>query len=130
MADRSERPLADKVKRNIKHCDAFVVLLTDNTAASTYVHQKIGYALADDKLVIPLVQPGVGREQLSMLEGVEYVEFDFHDAHAGKEDFAAALQRLAERQRKQYQVETLIALGACVALIVLPLSDGGLGAAG
>lgn len=81
-------------------------------------------------LVIPLVQPGVGRDQLSMLESVEYIEFDFHDAHAGKEDFAAALRRLAERQRKQDQVETLIALGACVALIVLLLSDGGPGAVG
>lgn len=120
--------LAEKVKRNIKACDAFVVLLTDNTAASTFVHQEIGYAIAENKLVIPLVQPGVGNKQLSMLEGVEYIEFDFQRPHAGRDDFTAALRRLAARQHKDGQVETLIAVAACVALAVLILNDGGAGA--
>jgi hypothetical protein len=129
LAEHDERPgnqLASKVEHNIDRCDAFVVLLTDNTAESTYVHQEIGYARKAKKLIIPLVQRGVGRKQLSMLEGVEYIDFDFQNPHAGKGDFATALQRLATRQNKQDQVETLIALGACVALIVLLLSgDGG-----
>src|SRR5205823_1031927 len=106
-----------------------VVLLTHSTASSTFVHQEIGYAIAENKLVIPLVQPGVGRKQLSMLEGIEYIEFDFQRPHAGRDDFTAALRRLASRQRKDGQVETLIAVAACIALVVLILNDGGAGAA-
>jgi hypothetical protein len=52
-------------------------MLTHNTANSAYVHQEIGCALAREKLVIPLVQPGIGEDQLAMLDGVEYIEFDF-----------------------------------------------------
>lgn len=131
LAEHDPQPgtlLADKVKHNIKRCDAFVVLLTDSTTSSSYVHQEIGYALAEDKLVIPLVQPGIGEDQLAMLQGVEYIEFDFGDPHAGRESFSAELRRVAEKQRKQDQLETLIAIAACAALIVLILSDGGAGA--
>lgn len=130
LAEHDPRPgtlLADKVKRAIDGCHAFVVLLTRNTADSSYVHQEVGYALAQRKLVIPLVQPTAGAQQLSLLQGIEYIEFDFEDPHAGRESFAAELRRVAEKQRKQNELETLIAIGACVALIVLLLSQGGPG---
>lgn len=131
LAEHDPRPgtdLAEKVKRNIRRCDAFVVLLTNNTANSSYVHQEVGYAVAQSKLVIPLVQPGVGEEQLAMLRGVEYIEFDFSEPQAGKESFAKELRRLAERQRKQGDIETLIAVALCVALIMLVLTEGSGGA--
>jgi hypothetical protein len=121
------RPLADKVERNIKRCDALVVLLTHNTTSSSYVHQEIGFARGHSKLVIPLVQPGVGADQLSMLAGAEYIEFDFRDPNAGKEDLLVALNDLAEHQRKQDQVQTLLAVGVCVVLLVLLRSDGAAG---
>ncbi len=133
LAEHDEQPgglLADKVKRNISKCNALVVLLTDNSVASSYVHQEVGYALGKKKLVIPLVQPGTSPAQLAMLQGVEYIEFDFHNPRPGKESFAAELGRLAERQRKQDDLETLIALGVCVALLVLLLGEGGPAAAG
>jgi nucleoside 2-deoxyribosyltransferase len=127
LAEHDKQPgrsLTEKVERNIKRCDALVVLLTASTTTSSYVHQEIGFARAQNKLVIPLVQPGVGTDQLSMLAGAEYIDFDFQNPHGGKEDLLAALNALAERQRKQDQVETLLAVGACIVLIVLLLNDG------
>lgn len=100
LAEHDVRPgavLAEKVKQAIRRCDAVVVLLTDNSAASPYVHQEVGFALAQEKLVIPLVQPGVRAEGLAMLQGVEYIPFDFEEPLAAKRGFAMALNRLAEQ---------------------------------
>lgn len=119
------RQLAEKVKRNIGKCNALVVLLTENSVSSSYVQQEVGWALAKDKLVIPLIQPGIPSTRLAMLQGVEYIEFDFHNPRPGKESLAGELQRLAEHQRKQGELETLIALGLCVGLLALLLNEGG-----
>lgn len=128
LAEHDPHPgqnLADKVKDNIKQSNALVVLLTKNSASSSFVNQEVGYALAKKKLVIPLVQPGVSSDQLAMLQGVEYIEFDFRNPHPGKEGLAAELRRLAERQRRQDDIETLIAVAACVALLALLMREGG-----
>ena len=130
LAEHDQRPgeqLAEKLKRNIKASDAFVVLLTENTANSGYVHQEVGVAVEQGKLVIPLVQPGIDKGQLAMLDGIEYIGFDFRDPQSGKENFTAALANLAEKQRRRIEVETLIALGVCFALLVMALSDSGPG---
>ncbi|MBI4283102.1 MAG: toll/interleukin-1 receptor domain-containing protein [Chloroflexi bacterium] len=68
--------VADKVQSAIENCQALVVLLTPNSEVSPYVQQEIGFAKARGKLVIPLVQPGVSKKCLAMLEGVEYITFD------------------------------------------------------
>jgi hypothetical protein len=77
------RSLAGKVTV-IDASDAVIVLLTDNSVAAPYVHQEVGYALRAGKLVIPLVQPGIGQEQLAMLQGVEYIPFDFDRPRKGR----------------------------------------------
>jgi hypothetical protein len=77
------------------------------------------------KLVIPLVQPGIPQTELAMLQGVEYIGFDFHNPRPGKEGLAGELRRLAELQRKQDELETLIALGLCVGALALLLREGG-----
>lgn len=128
LAEHDPQPgkqLAEKVKWNIGRCDALVVLLTENSVSSSYVQQEIGWALAKGKLVIPLFQSGIPSTELAMLQGVEYIEFDFHNPRPGKESLAGELQRLAKHQRKQGELETLIALGLCVGLLALVLSEGG-----
>lgn len=130
LAEHDPRPgtiLADKVKQNIKRCNAFVVLLTHNTANSAYVHQEVGFALAERKLVIPLVQPGVGEAQLAMIQGVEWIPFDFDNPQVGLASFTSELKRVAEKQRKQTDLETLVAVAVCVVLLALLLSEGGAG---
>jgi hypothetical protein len=66
-----------------------VVLLTHNTPNSAYVHQEIGRALTPKKLVIPLVQPGIGTAQLAMLASLE---FDFEEPQPAL-GFATAIKR-------------------------------------
>jgi hypothetical protein len=128
LAEHDPQPgklLAEKIKRNIGSCNALVVLITDSSVSSSYVQQEIGWALAKRKLVIPLVQPGIPQTELAMLQGVEYIEFDFHNPRPGKESLAGELRRLAELQRKQGELETLIALGLIVGALALLLREGG-----
>jgi hypothetical protein len=60
--------LADKIKKAIRRTDAVVVLLTRKGAASPYVQQEVGVALAADKLVIPLVEKGIPKKALALLD--------------------------------------------------------------
>jgi len=126
LAEHDQQPgrmLAEKVEANIARSEAVVVLLTDNSANSAYVQQEIGFALAHKKLVIPLVRPGLSDEKLAMLKGLEYIEFDFENPRPARESLAAELGRVAERQRKQGELETLVAVGLCMGLMVLLLHE-------
>jgi hypothetical protein len=77
------KSLAEKVEAAIDASVAVVVLITDNSVSSQYVQQEIGYARKAKKLIIPVVQTGIAAEQLGMLQGVEYVSFDFDSPHEG-----------------------------------------------
>jgi TIR domain len=129
LAEHDPRPgtdLAAKVSSNISKSQGVVVLLTQNTANSAYVHQEVGWAMARGKLVIPLVQPGIADAQLAMLNGLEYIPFDFEHPQAGMESYTQALARVAEKQRKREDdIETLIAVGLVVMLMIMVLSEGG-----
>lgn len=121
------RNLADKIKKAIDASEAIVVLITDNSVDAPYVNQEIGYALKADKLIIPLVQPGIPLEKLAMLQGVEFIPFDFESPHEGHAQLRLALQRLVHRQRLQKaakdQTETVLLVLACVALVFLTLES-------
>jgi len=117
--------LAEKVQAAIRRSAAVVVLISDNSVNAPYVQQEIGFALAMNKVVIPLVQPGVSGEMLAMLQGVEYIPFDFDDPEQGLAGLNVTLKRLVERQqhdrRKQRdQDEAVLVIGiAALVLIVL-----------
>lgn len=126
LAEHDVRPgtqLAAKVQEAIRTSSAMLVLLTDNTADSAYVHQEIGYARAQDKLIIPLVQPEHVSTQLALLAGVEYIPFDFRDPEADRGGFHTALQEFAARQRQREAAEEIVLLLACAALLLFALSD-------
>jgi hypothetical protein len=106
--------VADKLKAAIGDCDALVVLLTANSRFSAYVQQEIGFAERAGKLIIPLVQPGVGPESLAMLEGREYIPFDYQNPQAALLKLLPYLQRL--KQVKENQQVVLLGLGAIIAL--------------
>jgi hypothetical protein len=118
------RQLAAKVQRAIEASDAVVVLISDNSAKAPYVHQEVGWALHAKQIIIPLVQPGISSNVLAMLQGVEYIAFDFANPEEGRDRLIASLRRLIEEQqrRKQEKDAALLAL-ACLALILLALSD-------
>jgi hypothetical protein len=119
---RPGRPLADKVRTAIQESDTVVVLLSHNSANAPYVHQEIGCALQAKKVAFPLVQPGVSRDSLAMLSGVEYIPFDFDQPATGRDGLVAALARLAQQQRQTQGVDgTVLVVLACLALVLLAL---------
>ena len=126
LAEHDVRPgtyLAAKVTAAIDVSEAVVVLISDNSVDAPYVHQEIGYALKAGKLIIPLVQPGIPSEKLAMLQGVEYIPFDFDQPHEGHTRLRSALQRLVQQQAAKEQREALLLALACLALIFLALDS-------
>jgi TIR domain len=116
--------LADKIEKAIDASAAMVVLITDNSVNSQYVHQEIGYARKAKKLIIPVVQTGVTSEQLGMLQGIEYIPFDFAEPHEGHARLTAELKRLAEKQAAtQQQIDVALVALACLALVLLTLDS-------
>ncbi len=109
--------LAAKLQAAIQSCDALVVLLTESSQASAYVHQEIGIAKGLNKPVIPLVQPGIKKESLAMLDGLEYIPFDFKNPQQALQTLLPHLQKL--RQAKENQVAILFGFAALVALALL-----------
>lgn len=122
---RPGEPLAQKIQAAIRRSVAVVVLISDNSVSAPYVQQEIGYALRCNKVIIPLVQPGISSDALAMLQGVEYIPFDFEDPTDGLRGLNVALTRLIARQRQREQDAALLVL-ACAALILIALSvEGG-----
>src|SRR3972149_9282253 len=50
--------IGSAVRSLIDDCDSFVVVLTASGSKSPWVHQEIGYAIAKQKAVIPIVEEG------------------------------------------------------------------------
>jgi hypothetical protein len=106
------RLVADKVQDAIKACDTLVVLLTGNSQFSPYVQQEVGAATALNKRVIPLVQPGVSQSSLAMLQGVEYIPFDFRNPQPALSTLLGHLQ--GAKQGKERGEAILLLIGAIV----------------
>lgn len=77
--------LSPKIQEAIKASAAVVVVLTGNAAGSAIVREEIGFALGQDKLVVPLVTPEVAQRpaDLGMLNGREYIPFDIDEPQEG-----------------------------------------------
>ena len=105
------RLVSDKIESAIQSCDAVVVLLTGNSESSPYVHQEVGCAKGMKKVVVPLVQPGVSKEKLAMLQGIEYIQFDFQNPQPG---LATLLEYLQKAKLGKEESQALLAVGALV----------------
>jgi len=112
-------PLDQKIPLRIQECDALVVFITANARYSQMVHQEIGIAKGKQKLIIPLVQPGVPSEALGMLQGREYVPFDFQNPQQGLGTLLQYLQNLKQLKEKQQLALAVLGLGAIIALAFL-----------
>lgn len=102
-----------------------VVLLTAHSMDSPYVHQELGVAVEQGKLVVPLVHPAVESRSRAMLDGLEYIQFDFDHPDDGAASLVLKLQALAQaaetRDARAAQLrdglEVALALAALVALV-------------
>jgi hypothetical protein len=128
LAEHDVQPghtLASKIEAAIDTSAAVVVLITNNSVNSQYVQQEIGYARKAKKLIIPVVQKGIAGERLGMLQGVEYIAFDFANPHEGHAQLTAAMRRLAEKHAKSGQDRDLVlaAAFACLLLLLITLDS-------
>lgn len=125
---RAGNDLVAKIETAIEASNAVVVLLSKKGATSPFVHQEIGYARRAKKLIIPLVEPGVSTKELAMLQGLEYIPFDFEDPRQGRARLNQELKKLLDQQiAKARQREALVVGLAVIALLVVAAdSDGGL----
>ena len=89
------------IKRNIKGCRTFVVLLTQNGVQSQVVNQEIGMAFALNKVIIPIVERDV--ETKGFVELRQRIDYD-----STKQE--AAISSLLYRMRVLYPIQNKLEL--------------------
>jgi hypothetical protein len=109
--------LSTKVTQNIKDSDCVIVLLTKNGLASKYVHNEIGIAIGFGRPIIPIVEKGTSQNELAVLQGREYIEYEPNNSEVVLIKTAEYVRTL--KLRKEDQQRTLIALGSIVGLLLL-----------
>lgn len=117
LAEHDPQPghqLSDKVRANIEESDAVIVLLTEASIDSRFVHQEIGAARMANRLIVPLVHPNLLGEDLAMLNGSEFVIFDPDDMASSTPDLVAQLRRLAQPESAEGDLIQQILVAALV----------------
>ena len=99
--DRSGESLATKIENNISDCVCFVVLLTESSNSSSWVHEEIGFAQALKKPIIPVVERGVRIR--GFLEGKEWIQFE-------KYNFDYTIYRIINRVRNVVYLPAVLPL--------------------
>ncbi len=89
LYERDPQPgklISSKIETAIQNCDAFVVLITQNSIDSRYVGAEIGMAMAKGKLIIALVHVGISKttHNLGFLTEVESIPIDFSKRKRGE----------------------------------------------
>jgi hypothetical protein len=121
------RSIPEKLQQAIRESHALVALLTPASAARSFVHDEIGYALGQGKPAVALVTPGVAADALGMLQG-EYIPLDPERPLIGiaklteflrdQQAAMAADQIALARQQKQSQdlVNAIVAIALLFAI--------------
>jgi len=125
LYEYDERPgeyVAGKLQAAIRRSDAMIVLLTKKSRISAYVHQEIGYAQGQGKTIIPLVQPGVPKKTLAMLEGREYIPFDLDDPDSAITSLTNSLHKRKRAKENDDLLVVLVGLGV-ILLITYAMSQ-------
>lgn len=115
------KSVSEKVKKEIRNSDAFVVLITANSQYSSYMQQEIGVAEGLGKRIIPLVQPGISDSVLAMLKGREYIPFDFNNPNEAVSKLLAYLQK--QKEIKQNEFTFFIVLAGIIVVTLLFLGN-------
>lgn len=114
------RNLSDKVKKEIDKSDIVLVLLTPNSKISTYVNQEIGYSVACEKDVIPLVTPNIPRDALGMLEGKECIVLSSEGIPRLVETLTHTTMRIMKKKHLKQAVDSFT-FGIAVGFIIFAL---------
>ena len=122
LADRDVQPgtnLSAKIEMAISRAEVVVALLTETGVDSKWVNQEIGYALAKQKVVVPLVEEGV--DVPGMLIGREYVGFHRDRFSEALERVTRYLENLKSKvdERLQQAIEAIAVIVLIVFVVVL-----------
>ena len=118
-------PVAEKVQQQLDASHAMFVFLTEASHSAPYVQQEIGWALKAKMPVLPVVQTGISGDQLAMLQGLEYIPFDFQHPEEGRTALLNHLQRLAQAKATSDDLRTaLLLVGALLVLGAVVQSSG------
>lgn len=116
--------LDEKVVEQIRKSDCVVALLTRDGIRSNWVQQEIGYALASNVPLIPLVEKGIDSEALAALQGKEYIEYDPYQPQQALIETSSYVKSL--KLTKGERAETLLIAGGLLAFFLfLLLTSGG-----
>lgn len=111
------RAVSTKIQEAIRASHAVVALLTEASSTSAYVHQEIGYALGQNKLVLPLVERALHTPPVAMLQGTEYIPIDLESPSDATAKFTQSLHRWRGAKENQQLVMAMVILGLLVLLV-------------
>jgi len=92
----------DVIRSAIRDCEVVLVVLTEHSASSAWVHQEIGFALALGKPVLPF-DFGDGRQSLDMGMAASLHRRPFKESQKVDENFANVAEALRQQAMKQRQ---------------------------
>jgi TIR domain len=115
--------VSSKILDAIRQTDVLVVLLTEASSVSQYVHQEIGAALIAKKPVIPLATFHVPDDRLGILAGVEWLQVDPSNPAAAGAELAAWLLKRRDLKVRQEALTAAILVGLILVLALASTSD-------
>lgn len=97
--------LGSEISAQIKNCDLFVLLWTQNASKSTYVNQELFLAKTEGKDILPmLLQPGIPFP--SLLGDIKYL-----DIAKAPENQLAWLRDFVQKRAQSKTLSNIVALG-------------------
>lgn len=75
-------PLSEKVKTSIEECDVLIPILTNKSLINQWVNQEIGYAVAKNKDIFPIVESDI----IGNLKGFIHNQIDIPFSFKGNRD--------------------------------------------
>jgi len=106
--------LWEKIKSMIVKSDLVIVLWTKNALNSAFLNQELGFADAQGKLIVPIVETGITSHGL--LAGREYISFEQgRDA----ETYSTVCKSLYNFLQKKLEQQRNIALGVGLGILFL-----------
>lgn len=116
--------VAEKIEDAIRDSDVVVVLVTENSQHSEWVNAEVGFARAQEKAIIPVVDKRISHPVLPFLRDAEYIKVDLDNVDAA----LPALVRDLVRRRLRSRVGWAVFCGVVGYALVKPYLPGLCGA--
>ncbi len=98
--------LSGKIRSKIEECDVFLLVLTENSASSSFVNREIGYAIGLEKFVLPVVIGG--RCPQNLCSDIEYIRLDLTNPGPS----VRAIRSLIKQRKAEAELSDLVKVGA------------------